>query len=371
MNARSDSGKYRVIQWGAGFVGSRTLRYLLQSDDLELVGLKCVTDEKVGVDAGELAGTGPSGVRATQDAKALLDLNADCVVYMPRDPYADPSVDGNPSRVWMDELIGILEHGQNVVTALTAGTHYKHLANGDKFRDELEAACQKGKSTVFFTGFNPGFTNVIAHAMSSAVGEIKRIDTWGLIEWGSYTVPETLQALGFGARPEDLPVEIIDSIRLTTWGGVPYVLADGLGVEVERLEMNSENYLAEEAFTAPGGLRVEKGTVAAYRFTISGIVDGSPLLNVSNVNCLDPDRAPADWPSLGNPGGYLVEIDSTPPFRGEFPMRLDDAMTMTGARCVNAIGATVDAEPGYKTFLDLPTLGGRFGIDRRSRPGGR
>jgi hypothetical protein len=37
-----------------------------------------------------------------------------------------------------------------------------------------------------------------------------------------------------------------------------------------------------------------------------------------------------------------------------------DAMAMTAARCVNSVEAVVQASPGFKTFLDLPPLTGKY-----------
>jgi hypothetical protein len=35
---------------------------------------------------------------------------------------------------------------------------------------------------------------------------------------------------------------------------------------------------------------------------------------------------------------------------------------MTAARCVNYIEAVVTTSPGYKTTIDLPTVGARYGL---------
>ena len=88
----------KVIQWGTGYTGSSALRYLINNPASELVGVKCVTDAKDGVDAGQIAGLAPIGVTATRDTDALLATDADIVVHMPRDLLADPSVPGSPVR---------------------------------------------------------------------------------------------------------------------------------------------------------------------------------------------------------------------------------------------------------------------------------
>ena len=58
MSARANTGKrrYRVVQWATGNVGSRALRRAIEHPDLDLVGVWVHSADKVGRDAGELAG---------------------------------------------------------------------------------------------------------------------------------------------------------------------------------------------------------------------------------------------------------------------------------------------------------------------------
>src|SRR6266571_1459309 len=72
---------YRVIQWSTGNVGRYALRGIINHPNLELVGLWAHSKEKAGVDAGEIAGVGPVGVKATNDAEDLLAMDADVVSY--------------------------------------------------------------------------------------------------------------------------------------------------------------------------------------------------------------------------------------------------------------------------------------------------
>jgi hypothetical protein len=111
----------KVIQWGTGYTGSSALRYLINNPAYQLVGVKCVTDAKDGVDAGQIAGLAAIGVTATRDTDALLATDADIVVYMPRDLLADPSVPGSPARDWYEELLTILASGKNVLTRCVRG----------------------------------------------------------------------------------------------------------------------------------------------------------------------------------------------------------------------------------------------------------
>src|SRR5438874_2645153 len=73
---------YKVIQWATGNVGQLALRGIIEHPDLELVGLLVHSGDKAGKDAGELAGVGPVGVRATNDVEEILAVDADVVSYM-------------------------------------------------------------------------------------------------------------------------------------------------------------------------------------------------------------------------------------------------------------------------------------------------
>gem|GEM_PF-5856930 len=64
---------YKVIQWGTGGVGVWALRQVLDAPDLELVGLKCATDAKAGVDAGIIAGRDP-GHNGDQERRSAPGL---------------------------------------------------------------------------------------------------------------------------------------------------------------------------------------------------------------------------------------------------------------------------------------------------------
>src|SRR5258708_4583998 len=96
------------------------LKFVLGSADLDLVGLRCYTESKQGQDAGTIAGSGPVGVLATQDVEELLALDADCVLFMPRDALMDPTVEGSPSAAWIDEVTPILASGKNVVSSIAS-----------------------------------------------------------------------------------------------------------------------------------------------------------------------------------------------------------------------------------------------------------
>ena len=65
----------RVVVFSTGGIGSNAIRAIAGRPDLELVGVWVHTPEKVGRDAGELAGVAPLGIAATSDVDALIALD--------------------------------------------------------------------------------------------------------------------------------------------------------------------------------------------------------------------------------------------------------------------------------------------------------
>ncbi|MDP2775980.1 MAG: diacylglycerol kinase, partial [Nocardioides sp.] len=93
----------RVIQWATGGVGRAAIEGILLHPELELVGCYVHSEAKHGVDVGEIIGTGPVGVVATNQVDEILALEADCVVYTP--------LVGDTA-----EVTALLRSGKNVVT---------------------------------------------------------------------------------------------------------------------------------------------------------------------------------------------------------------------------------------------------------------
>src|ERR1700753_3771342 len=95
----------RVIQWATGSVGTAAIKGVLDHPELELVGCWVHSEAKSGKDDGEIIGTSPLGVTATNNIDDVLALDADAVIYAPLLPN-------------VDEVAALLRSGKNVVTPL-------------------------------------------------------------------------------------------------------------------------------------------------------------------------------------------------------------------------------------------------------------
>jgi 2,4-diaminopentanoate dehydrogenase len=342
---------HRVIQWGTGNVGIRSLRAIIGHPDLELVGLWVHSDNKVGVDAGELCGLPPVGVAATNDADAILALDADCVAYM-------ATADLRPGEA-VEDLSRILASGKNVVS--TSVVPLIHPKTGEKaWVDTLEKACAEGGTSCWTSGIDPGFGNdLIPIALLSACQEVRSVRVMEILNYDTYDQATVLfETMGFGQALDATPLLLFPGALTLAWGGVVGEIAEALGVEVDEIKEVSERQPAPERFSIPAGT-VEKGTTAALRFEVQGIVDGRPAIVVEHVTRLRDDLAP-EWPQPVAGGCYRILIDGYPSIQADVQLagadgdHNDAGLVATAARVLNGIPAVVDAPPGLLSALDIP-----------------
>ena len=344
---------YRVIQWSTGNVGRFALRAIIGHPELELAGVWVSSAAKAGRDAGELCGVGPTGVRATTDANALLRLDADCVCYT-------ATADLRPFEA-VEDLCRLLAAGKDVVsTSIVPLVHPRSFF--PEVRDKLADACRRGGTSFFTSGIDPGFANdVLPLVLSGLCERWEEIRVLEIINYATYDQPQVLfETMGFGKPLDHTPLLLAPGSLSFAWGGTVRLLAEGLGVELEDVRSAYERRPAERPVRI-GARTVQPGTMAALRFEVQGIVGGTPAIVVEHVTRLDDELAP-EWP---RGRGYRVQITGTPSMRCDFDFadeRGDLAVggvLLAATRIVNAIPAVCGAPPGLLSALDLPLVTGR------------
>jgi 4-hydroxy-tetrahydrodipicolinate reductase len=176
-----EPSRYRVIQWATGNTGQRALREVVRHPSLDLVGVRVYDSAKDGVDAGELCGEEPTGVVATTDPGAVLKVEADCCIYMPRATGRGQTRAGLTEDALVDDVVALLGSGTNVVTTcsdLFAGGGRLSDANRTRVLD----ACNAGNASVWASGSDPGFvTETLPMALLSVQ---RRVDLIEIEEFG-------------------------------------------------------------------------------------------------------------------------------------------------------------------------------------------
>lgn len=345
---------YRVIQWGTGNVGLFALRCIIEHPELELAGVWVHSEAKAGRDAGELCGGPRVGIKATTDAEALLKLDADCVCYT-------ATADLRPFDAAQD-ICRILAAGKSVVSSsIVPLVHPKSFI--PNLRDQLADACRSGMSSFFTSGIDPGFANdVLPLTITGLCSTWDELRVLEIINYATYNQPQVLfDTMGFGKPLDDTPLLLTPGTLEFAWGGTVRLLADGLGVTVDKIRSTYEKRPAITPIRI-GDHTVEPGTMAALRFEVQGIIDGRAAIVVEHVTRLDDALAP-EWPT-GN-GSYRVIVSGFPKMRCELEFEDEHGdhavggVVLTATRIVNAIPAVCDAEPGLLSALDLPLITGR------------
>jgi hypothetical protein len=344
----------RVVQWTTGNVGRRALRAIAEHPALELAGVFAHGRDKVGRDAGALCGLPPLGVAATDDAASLLALRPDCISYNPLWP--DPG-----------ELARFLEAGVNVVTTAAFLTGWGF---GAEARAALEAAARRGGASLFGTGMNPGFANLLALVSAGICERVDKIVVTESVDATGYASAETQQSVGFGhpiTKPE-LPRMVEDGTRV--FGDAVAMMADALAAELDEIRCEPDFAVATEDMDL-GFMKIREGCVAGVRASWHGVLHGRSAIELRVVWKMGRHMEP-DW-KLEH--GYLVEIDGSPRVRTKLQIlppagfagkSFEDFMVLgmiaTALPAVHAIPAVCAARPGIVTYADLPLVTAANGL---------
>jgi hypothetical protein len=349
----------RVVQWATGPVGRHALAALVEHPELEVVGVLVYADDKAGRDAGEICGIGPIGVETTTSREDILALEADCVLYMAKG-------ETNPLAA-LDDVCALLASGKNVISTAVTPLIYP-ASMGPAVVERLEKACAAGRTTFHATGIEPGWASeVLPLTMSGLFRYVDSLLVQELLDYASYDNAHILfDWMGFGRAPDASDVLGANPAVLGSVFRAPLMLlADGLGATIEDFAFDRQVWVTDRTFDIAAG-RIAAGTVAAMRFSAAAIVDGRRALMVEHVTRVAKDAAPA-WPT-GR--GWKVSIEGLPSMVLEAKIAVhgedenDQGCLGTAMHAVHAVVPVCRAEPGIKTFLDLPTIIGRHVLGR-------
>ena len=349
----------RTALIGTGNCGSLALKQLVSDARFDLTGVWVSSDAKVGKDAGALAGLDvTTGVAASDDLDAIIAAKPECIVYCAMGDTRLPDA--------MADVRKILAAGVNVVGSGLGVLQYPWQVIPDKYIQRIEDAAREGDSTVFFTGVDPGFaTDLLPFALAGTCQSIEQVRTMEIADYATYDGATVMfDVMGFGNAIGDLPMLYQPGVLSIAWGTAIRQLAAGLGIEVDEIKDAVEQEPAPEDFDVAVGT-IKKGTVAAVRFQIEGMVKGKPVIIVEHVTRLRPDLRP-DWAQPAQPGGsYRVEITGEPSYVMDIcpTSRNGDhnyaAILAAAGRIVNAIPDVIAAPTGIRTTLDMPLVTGK------------
>lgn len=353
-----------VVVWGTGNVGRPAIRAVLSHAQLALAGVIVASPDKVGCDAGDIAGVARTGVLATDDWRSVLAAAPDAVVYT-------ATADTRPEAA-MQDLMACLEAGINVVsTAFYAFLHPQSAP--EELRAQVNTACDNSGASLFVSGIDPGWVmDYLPVVASAAVSDIREIRTREIFNYALYDQPQVVrEVIGFGTSMEETPLMLHDFAIEMVWAPMVRVVGDALDAPVERIEVAVERLPLERTIEVAGMGTFEQGTQGAFRFEVRGYCDDKPLYVLEHVTRIDDACAP-DWPYPAQGRGcHEVIIRGNPDLHlsvhGEDhyePGAAGGGNASAANWIVNALPAVCGAVPGVLTVFDLPRVGGAQQLQR-------
>ena len=350
-------GKLKVVQVATGTVGTHSLRTIIGRRDMDLVGLLVFNPEKVGKDAGELAGSGPVGVVATNDFDEILSLDADVVAYNALGETHDP-------KAALDQICALLESGKNVCSTAVSVHIYPDIVKSSPLRERLQAACHAGGVSFHSSGINPGYMmDVWPIALCRLSRRIDTIYMTEMVDMSRYTSRQIGDFIGFGRPVEQPTVQLPKEVVVeSSFYASLQMFADATGLQIDDVTLDWHVAPSPRTIITPV-YRVEPGQVGAVRIVLRAYRDGRLRVENQWVWVLGEDVAPADWP-YGD-GAWTVRVVGDPALETRidastlFDAQQPDVL-MTAVHAVNAMPAVAAAPPGIHTHLDLPLFSGGF-----------
>jgi hypothetical protein len=293
---------YRIIQWMTGDVGQVGVRHFADNPVYDLVGVLVHSKDKVGKDAGEIAGIAPTGVTATDDIESMVAMDADCVFYTP---------------IIMD----------------------------------VDTVCRLLRSG--YAG------DILPLTLARVISRIDKITMSEVVDVIKDAPADHIDWLGFGKDKDKFLTEpTILGMGVLFFAQSMYMLADGLGVRIDEVTHAVDAAVATEDIPHVDGA-IPRGTVAAQCHTYTAQVDGRPLIVFEALyTTCRPDQLDPPW-DFGKTQ-YRIVIEGDPPTEMILGgvtqpdgMMAHPGYDWTAMGAINAIPDVCDAAPGWLTHLDL------------------
>ena len=336
---------YRIIQWMTGDVGQVGVRHFADNPTYDLVAVLVHSKDKVGKDAGEIAGIPPIGVIATDDIDSVIAMDADCVFY-------------TPIIMDTDTVCLLLRSGKNVVT--TSGFFHPT----QDFRDggeKIRAACADGGTSFHGGGIHPGYAgDILPMTLARVMSRIDRIVVYEVVNVLTDAPSDHIEWMGFGKDKDKFVTEpTILGLGVPFFAQSMHMIADGLGVTIDEVTA-AEVKAAVATQDIPHELgAIPRGTVAAQHHEWTAWVGGDPLIvfHAIYLTC-EPEKIEPSWDWGKTRYRILIEGDPPTELTLEGVDRPDGTMhhpgyDWTAMGAINAIPDVCDAPPGWVNHFDL------------------
>jgi hypothetical protein len=264
--------------------------------------------------------------------------------------------------MWPDvgEIVRILDAGVNIAST-AAFINGRSL--GESARARIVEACKRGGSSIFGTGINPGFAELLAMVMAGICERIDKVSVTESADTTGYDSPATEVPVGWGRPIDDPALPAMTKQGTAVFGDAVCMLGDALGVEFDEVRCETE-YAKTTIDLDLGSWTIPAGGVAGVDARWQGRVGGRTVVEL-RVRWRKGQSLEPDWKL--EPHLYVVEVQGRPTITTKieilpppdfqattFEEFMALGMILTAMPAVNAIPQVVAAPPGIITYTDIP-----------------
>ena len=316
--------KIKVILNGLGGVGCRMLQSMVRRDYLSVVGCVDVLPEKIGRDAGVVAGIDPIGVIVSSSLEELCySVPADVVVNIASSAEAEAT---------FRQMLPAIQKGINILVANSATFD---LWNGEpRLAEEIDTECKKYGVSYLGIGNTQSIERILL-MMTESIDEIKAISFTHWADVSEFSPVSNANQLGISLKKKEYESRLRDgrAPALVKWReDLVWSLAAYLGWNLTKVVYERD-------------LKIDSNDVI--------------YANTSKLSGFEGDvlRISMDWVFLLDPEHNYYEhiaIDGTPSVDCKLSFTPDRGKTATANILINALSYIVSAAPGYISTFDVP-----------------
>ena len=314
----------RVIINGLGGVGCRMLRSICAREDMKFVGGVDVMPEKIGKDAGEVAGIGNIGVKISSSLEELCSsVDADVVVNLASSAEAD---------LTFRQMLPAIRRGMNVLVANSATFD---LYNGERaLAEEIDAKCRQYGVSYLGMGNTQSIERIIL-LMSESVEHINTLSFTHWADVSEFSPVSNANQLGISLPKAEYEVRLKSgqAPALVKWReDLVWALAKRIGWKLTRVDYDR-------------ALKTDdNGVIYANTSRLRGYEEDSLRIAMDWVFLLDKEHNYYEH----------IKIDGEPAVDAKINFTPDRGKTATSNILVNALPFVVQAKPGYISTFDAP-----------------
>jgi 2,4-diaminopentanoate dehydrogenase len=325
----------KVISYGIGVIGQKLATHLLEKSGVEIVGAIDVDPKIIDKDLGEVIGGNKLGIKISNDVEKIIKTTKPDIIAHTTMSYL---------RQTYSQFEGILKHGINVVSTCEELSYPYATPEGKKYAEKLDELAKKGKATILGTGVNPGFVmDTLPVILTAVCQKVENIYVARQMNAATRRIPFQ-NKIGAGLTVTEFKKKIADHV-ITGHVGLEQsiqMIADALGWKLDEIKVEAPEPVVLNNDVASESIKVPKGYNAGSMQMAYGIAKGK---NMITMNFKAYIGAQEEFDSVSIKGIPPINEKISPCTHGDYA---------TIAITANMIPIVINAEPGFKTMIDLP-----------------